>query len=101
MKWHKLTEVYHRAPARVKFREIQSLRLVGSRRQVASLVCARRKGTEVDVQDVKRVYSLFSDVKRSTQYMIEYQHEFMFSEITQPDDAPPGGGEGDATMTTD
>jgi RuvB-like protein 2 len=51
----------------------------------ASLVCARRKGTEVDIQDIKRVYTLFSDVKRSTQYMIEYQNEFMFSEI--------GGGE--------
>jgi RuvB-like protein 2 len=67
---------------------------------VASLVCARRKGTEVDVQDVKRVYSLFSDVKRSTQYMIEYQHEFMFSEISQPEDAPAARGDGDA-MTTD
>ena len=51
----------------------------------ASLVATRRKGTEVDVQDIKRVYTLFSDVKRSTQYMIEYQNEFMFSEI--------GGGE--------
>jgi RuvB-like protein 2 len=47
----------------------------------ASLVCTKRKGTEVDVQDIKRVYSLFSDLKRSTQYMMEYQHEFMFSEI--------------------
>jgi hypothetical protein len=32
--------------------------------------------------------------------MIEYQHEFMFSEITQPDEAP-APGEGDAAMATD
>ncbi len=30
-------------------------------------VCARRKGTEVDIEDVGRVYSMFVDVKRSTQ----------------------------------
>jgi len=48
----------------------------------ASLVCTKRKGTEVDVQDIKRVYSLFSDLKRSTQYMLEYQNEFMFSEVS-------------------
>jgi RuvB-like protein 2 len=27
----------------------------------------------VDVEDISRVYSLFVDVKRSTQFMIEYQ----------------------------
>jgi hypothetical protein len=43
-------------------------------------VCLRRKGTEVDIEDVSRVYSLFVDVKRSTQYLIEYQEQFMFNE---------------------
>lgn len=33
------------------------------------------------MQDVRRVYNLFIDVKRSTQYLIEYQNEFMFSEL--------------------
>ncbi|KAF1331511.1 Ruvb-like 2, partial [Globisporangium splendens] len=47
----------------------------------ASLVCAKRKGTEVDVPDIKRVYGLFVDVKRSTQFLMEYQKEFMFNEI--------------------
>lgn len=51
----------------------------------ASLVCSKRKGSEVDVEDIKRVYTLFVDVKRSTQFLMEYQHEFMFSEI-QADD---------------
>uniref|UniRef100_A0A7S3GJU4 RuvB-like helicase n=2 Tax=Palpitomonas bilix TaxID=652834 RepID=A0A7S3GJU4_9EUKA len=46
----------------------------------ASLVCSKRKGTEVDVQDVKAVYQLFVDVKRSTQFLLEHQNEFMFSE---------------------
>merc|ERR1711988_1290896 len=47
----------------------------------ASLVCSKRKGTEVSVEDIKRVYSLFVDVKRSTQFLMEYQQEFMFNEI--------------------
>lgn len=38
------------------------------------------KGTEVDVEDIKRVYSLFYDEGRSTQFLKEYQQEFMFHE---------------------
>eukprot|EP00960_Hanusia_phi_P045810 757440-Hanusia_phi.AAC.1 len=67
---------------------------------VASLVCAKRKGTEVTVEDVKKVYGLFSDVKRSTQFMLEHQNEFMFSEITHSESEAPAAAEGDA-MTTD
>merc|ERR1711907_633513 len=52
----------------------------------ASLVCSKRKGTEVEVDDIKRVYSLFVDVKRSTQFLMEYQQEFMFNEIDDDDD---------------
>ncbi|RHY28944.1 hypothetical protein DYB32_005576 [Aphanomyces invadans] len=52
----------------------------------ASLVCTKRKGTEVDVADIKKVYSLFVDVKRSTQFLMEYQHEFMFNEIDEDDE---------------
>lgn len=44
------------------------------------MVCQRRKAPEVDIDDVSRVYSLFVDVKRSTQYLIEYQEQFMFNE---------------------
>merc|ERR550537_263654 len=47
----------------------------------ASLCCTKRKGTEVDIEDIKRCYSLFVDVKRSTQFLMEYQNEFMFNEI--------------------
>ena len=45
----------------------------------ASLTCRKRKGTEVNVEDIKRVYSLFLDEHRSTQFLQEYQQQFMFS----------------------
>jgi len=47
----------------------------------SSLVCTKRKGAEVDVQDIKKVYSLFVDVKRSAQFLMEYQKQFMFNEM--------------------
>lgn len=53
---------------------------------VASLCCQKRKGGEVSLDDIKRVYSLFVDVKRSTQFLMEYQKDFMFSEIPDEDD---------------
>lgn len=46
----------------------------------ANLVSRKRKGQEVEVDDIKRVYSLFLDESRSTQFLMEYQQEFMFSE---------------------
>lgn len=33
----------------------------------SSIVCTRRKGTEVEIEDIGKVYSMFVDVKRSTQ----------------------------------
>ncbi|CAE1323128.1 RUVBL2 [Acanthosepion pharaonis] len=48
----------------------------------ASLVSRKRKSTEVDVDDIKRVYSLFLDESRSTQFLKEYQQAFMFNEIS-------------------
>merc|ERR1712061_719677 len=54
---------------------------------VANLVAMKRKAQEVDVQDIRKVYSLFVDVKRSTQFLIEYQQEFMFSEIAEEEDS--------------
>jgi len=51
----------------------------------ASLVAAKRKSEEVDIQDIRKVYAMFVDVKRSTQFLIEHQKEYMFSEMTGPD----------------
>jgi len=52
---------------------------------VASLVCLKRKGTEVEVADIKKVYNLFVDVKRSTEFLQSYQAEFVFSEALEAD----------------
>ncbi|KAL3685081.1 hypothetical protein R1sor_003103 [Riccia sorocarpa] len=53
----------------------------------AALACQKRKGKEVEIEDISRVYSLFVDVKRSTQFLMEYQEQFMFNEV-------PGSDEG-------
>ncbi|KAG7266913.1 hypothetical protein CRUP_005518 [Coryphaenoides rupestris] len=49
----------------------------------AGLVCRKRRGTEVQVEDIKRVYSLFLDEARSSQYMKEYQDSFLFNETRE------------------
>jgi len=50
----------------------------------ANLACMKRKGSEVDVQDIRRVYTLFVDAQRSAQFLMEYQNEFMFHENPEP-----------------
>merc|ERR1712025_1467675 len=55
---------------------------------VANLIAMKRKAQEVDVQDIRKAYSLFVDVKRSTQFLVDYQNDFMFSELEQDGDVP-------------
>ncbi|XP_026472503.1 ruvB-like 2 isoform X2 [Ctenocephalides felis] len=50
----------------------------------AGLVCRKRKSVEVSMDDIKRVYSLFLDEHRSSQFLKEYQAEYMFSENDDP-----------------
>ncbi|NP_001150627.1 RuvB-like 2 [Zea mays] len=57
----------------------------------AALACQRRKGKVVDMEDISRVYQLFLDVKRSTQYLMEYQSQYMFNEV-------PGEADGEDAM---
>ena len=64
---------------------------------VASLCCQKRKGTEVGIEDIKRVYSLFVDVKRSTQFLMEYQRDFMFNSLSKGN----GGGEMEEEVDSD
>lgn len=52
----------------------------------ASLVCQKRKATEVDIEDIKKVYSLFVDVKRSTQFLEDLQDEFLYSDKKQEEE---------------
>ncbi|RUS26032.1 RuvB-like 2, partial [Jimgerdemannia flammicorona] len=47
----------------------------------AHLVARKRRAPTVDIQDIKRVYSLFLDEKRSVQYLKEYQQQYMFNEM--------------------
>lgn len=47
----------------------------------ASLCAEKRKAAEVEIVDIKRCYTLFVDVKRSTQFLMEYQNEFMYNEL--------------------
>ena len=49
----------------------------------SSLVASKRKGSSVEIQDIKRVYGLFVDLKRSTQFLMEYQKDFMFNELAE------------------
>jgi RuvB-like protein 2 len=51
----------------------------------ASLVAEKRKCAEVEISDIKRVYTLFVDVKRSTQFLMEYQNEYMYNELAEDD----------------
>ncbi len=38
------------------------------------------------MEDIKRIYGLFVDVKRSTQFLMEYQKEFMFNEFNEEEE---------------
>jgi RuvB-like protein 2 len=79
-----------------------SLRYAMHMIMAASLVCSKRRGTEVGVQDIKKVYTLFVDLKRSTSFLMAYQQDYMFNELDDPDeDEEEEGeeaGEGEAAM---
>lgn len=49
----------------------------------SAIVCKKRKGSEVDIEDVSKVYQMFCDVKRSTQYLVEFQEQYMFNEVPE------------------
>ncbi|KAJ1562704.1 RuvB-like 2 [Cladochytrium tenue] len=57
----------------------------------ANLVARKRKAAAVDVEDIRRVYSLFLDEKRSVQYLKEYQNQFMFSSVAEAGVVPAAG----------
>ncbi|XP_026285848.1 ruvB-like 2 isoform X1 [Frankliniella occidentalis] len=53
----------------------------------SGLVSRKRKSNEIQMEDIKRVYSLFLDENRSMQFLKEYQDEFMFNDIADAGDA--------------
>lgn len=46
------------------------------------------QGTEVQVEDIRRVYSLFLDESRSSQYMKEYQDSYLYNETRECSSQP-------------
>ncbi|KAF5463622.1 hypothetical protein F2P56_013780 [Juglans regia] len=42
-----------------------------------ALASQKRKGKIVEMEDINRIYHLFFDVKRSTQYLIEFQNQYI------------------------
>ena len=57
----------------------------------ASLIAQKRKSAEVEIDDIGKAYTLFIDVRRSIQFMTEYQDQYMFNEVQ--DDADMNGVE--------
>lgn len=51
----------------------------------AYLIGLKRKAAKVDVEDVARAYTLFIDVKRSTEYMLEHQQQYLYNEAPETD----------------
>jgi RuvB-like protein 2 len=48
----------------------------------SAMVSTKRRATEVDVEDIKRCYALFVDVKRSTQILRDFESEFLFNDTS-------------------
>jgi len=46
----------------------------------AAIVARKRKSQEVTKKDIKKIYTLFLDEKRSTNYLQEYQNQFLYDE---------------------
>lgn len=47
----------------------------------SNIVAMRRKANEVAVADLRKVYSMFTDIKRSIEYLNEQEHLYMHSEV--------------------
>ncbi|RWS25443.1 ruvB-like 2 [Leptotrombidium deliense] len=50
----------------------------------SNLVAVKKGQKQVDVGEIKRVYSLFMDESRSSNFLEEYQQQFMFHEKSKP-----------------
>lgn len=51
----------------------------------SSLLATKRKASQVDLVDIRRAYSMFLDVKRSSEYLKDHQKEYLFSEEAAPE----------------
>jgi len=63
--------------------------------QPSFCIARKRKSEEIEVCDIKRVYSLFVDVDRSTQFLNDYQNQFVFHDLDEDDHDGDGDGDDD------
>uniref|UniRef100_A0A7S1N6M8 RuvB-like helicase n=1 Tax=Eutreptiella gymnastica TaxID=73025 RepID=A0A7S1N6M8_9EUGL len=61
-----------------------SLRYVLQLITTANLVAQKRKSSVVELEDVKRVYHLFQDLSRSTEFLSQHESAFMFHTRAEP-----------------
>jgi RuvB-like protein 2 len=65
----------------------------------ASLVAHKRKAAQVGVEDVSRAYTLFLDVQRSTQYLVDNADQYLYNELPEGmNGAAEAGPEGGSPM---
>ncbi|KAK9455906.1 TIP49 C-terminus-domain-containing protein [Dipodascopsis uninucleata] len=57
-----------------------SLRYASNLISVSSLIAAKRKSATIDVDDIKRSYTLFLDKDRSVEYLSQYSNRFINDE---------------------
>lgn len=79
-----------------KIAKESSLRYAMHMIMCAALVAKQRRAAEVEKEDIKKVYSLFSDLRRSTAFLLEHNKQFMFNELEgaegEEELAASGGG---------
>lgn len=49
----------------------------------SNLVAQKRKSSKVELTHIERCHKLFYDVQRSTQFIMEYQNQFLFHELEE------------------
>lgn len=76
-----------------------SLRYAMHMIMTSSLVAKQRRAGEVEPSDIRRVFSLFSDLRRSTEYLLEFNKQFMFNEISTDGDEGDASGSGEEYST--
>merc|ERR1712129_687455 len=61
--------------------------------QPSFCIAKKRKANEINVADIKRVYSLFVDVDRSVQFLNDYQAQFVFHDEEDEKESDSGDDE--------
>ena len=57
--------------------------LCSERGHVDKRCCVSAQAAEVEIEDVSRAYTLFIDVKRSTEFLVAHESDYMFNQVRQ------------------